>query len=499
MLNFINKHKYQLLLWLFILAYIAYFSYYTVLRYQTLYASYFDLGIMHQTVFNTYRAMTTGDWSRFLELTDPFGQGQIKRMAIHNDILLAPLALFYFLYSSPATLLVIQAIVLGLGAWFVFKIAQHVLKKLKQVELISLLFAVSYLLYPPLERANMYEFHAVTLATTFLLAMFYLWLKKRYIWSFIFLALSAISKEEIGMMTFFFGGFILWNLLRGHLTGKKELFFSLSVMIISLGWFILSIFYIIPTFRGGIHFALSYYSDFGDTPAKVLFGVVTNPQTIIRYVADQSAINYLVSLLGPLGFLSFLSPLRLLIALPELAINLLSNNPSLRNIYFQYSSGITPFVFISAIYGAAFLTNKFKWQKNYLVGIICTWLIVFILFFAYREGPLPGAKKQEIHPFLYPQKERAVAARLAYFLRNESIKVSTTGHLAPLFTSRRYFYNFSQFYYLADYVVIQPYEVYNSLDRKSLIPAYRQLQKDKRFKLVYDEQNFELYKKIWFR
>src|SRR3989344_5193636 len=113
-LNLISKRTIKIVLWFMILLYIGYFSYFTILRYQTLYSSYFDLGIMHQTVYNTYQSIKKLDISRFLELTNPYGPGQIKRMAIHNDILLAFLAPFYFIYPGPETLLVIQTIILAL-------------------------------------------------------------------------------------------------------------------------------------------------------------------------------------------------------------------------------------------------------------------------------------------------------------------------------------------------------------------------------------------------
>ena len=51
--SFFSKYKVSIVLWSMILLYIGYFSFFTILRYKTLYSSYFDLGIMHQTVYNT--------------------------------------------------------------------------------------------------------------------------------------------------------------------------------------------------------------------------------------------------------------------------------------------------------------------------------------------------------------------------------------------------------------------------------------------------------------
>ena len=139
----------KLLMSLMIAVYILYFSIFSVLRYQKMQANYFDLGIMHQGVYNSYQAVRTGDWNRFLEITDPIGPNQINRMAVHNDPLLALFVPFYFISPSPIWLLIIQSIVLGLGAFAVFGISNHVLKNTKNVSFISLLFALCYLLYFP--------------------------------------------------------------------------------------------------------------------------------------------------------------------------------------------------------------------------------------------------------------------------------------------------------------------------------------------------------------
>jgi len=467
MMNFVSKHKIKIVLWAMILLYIGYFSYFTILRYRTLYASYFDLGIMHQTVYNTYQSIKKQDMSRFLELTNPFGPEQIKRMAIHNDILLAFMAPFYFIYSGPETLLVIQTIVLALGAWAVFLIVRKVLEKEKKRNFIGLIFVTAYLLYPPMQRANIFEFHAVTLTTTTLLFMFYFWLGKKYRLSFLFFILSIIAKEQVALTTLFFGMYILYNNRRDKINVR----YSLLIMITSIIWFVASMLIIIPYFRGSNHFALNYYEDF----LKSLFHI--------------DSLRYLFFLLGPTAFLSLLSPLHLLIALPEFGINLLSNNWNMRNIVFHYTSVIQPFVFISAIYGV----KKFNNKRLAIVGII---ILLFSLLFSYFIGPLPYSMARDIHPFLYPQKERTDAAFWKNLLKNKQLKISVTGHMAPLFSSRRYFYNFSKDYYLADYVVLNVDEIYNYPEKDTLIPVYEKLQKDKRFRFIYKNENLEVFKKI---
>src|SRR3989338_5416535 len=119
MKSFFSRSK----VWLLILLFAGYFGVYNVLRYQTLHSAYFDLGIMHQTVFNTYRALVTGEYGRILELTDPHGSANFMRAAVHVDMIMALFAGLYFINPSPATLVVAQAVIVALGGWAVYQIA----------------------------------------------------------------------------------------------------------------------------------------------------------------------------------------------------------------------------------------------------------------------------------------------------------------------------------------------------------------------------------------
>ncbi len=481
----ISKYKVLTLLWLFIGVYIAFFSYFTILRYKTLYASYYDLGIMNQTVYNTYQSIKQKNLSHIFELTDPDSSEQIKRMAIHNDILLAAFAPLYFIYAGPETLLVAQSVILGLGAWAIFKITQTVFQKNKYKDWLSLIFAVSYLFYTPMQRANVFDFHAVTLATTLLLFMFYFFLIKKYRLSFLFFILSILSKEQVALTTAFFGLYAL--------SSRKSPLFSLTIITISIVWFVLSVSVIIPYFRGHHHFALGYYGDFGDSPISIITGIINNPYSLAKYLFRWDTLRYFFFLLGPLAFLPLLSPAQLLIALPEFAINLFSNNWNMRNIIFHYTSVIQPFIFISAVYGVNTLLQVKKSESLKVIGTI---ILIFSLLFSYFKSPLPYSREAEIHPFKYPQESYKEIAFWSNILKDDSIKISATGQVTPHFSSRQYLYLFSDRYKLADYVVVRLTEIYNYPEKDILIPVYNKLKVDKNFQLIYNNKGLEIYKKV---
>ena len=440
-----------------------------------MYANYFDLGIMHHVVYNSYKALQTGEWTRFLEHTDPTGPTQLVRSAVHNDIILGLFSPLYFLYQSPEVLLLIQSVVLGLGALAVYGIGIYVLKK----ELPTLIFAICYLLYVPLQYTNRFDFHSVVLATPFILFMFYFWLIKKYRWSFVFLLLSLFTKEQVGLTTAGMGGYMLLSSnFKSQISNKiknQNIKFSKLVIITSLVWVALSFFVIIPYFRGAEHFATERYQN------------IDVIQTLFR----QSTWDYIWNLFAPLGFLSLLSP-TILIALPEFAVNLLSQDANMRNIVFHYTAVITPFVFISAIYG---LKRVNELTSSRVASIFLTLMVLATMWFSYNKSPLPYSQQKDMYVFNY-QKNADDAKYWAARLKDDSIAVSATGNVGTFLSSRRKFYYFSKYYDQADYVIIRPNEIYSYHDKESLIPVYGQLVRDSRYVLVEKRENFEVYKRI---
>src|SRR3989344_7679461 len=172
----ISNFKFQIFISVFILVFIAVFSYLSIKRYRTLNSYYYDLGIMNQVVYNTSQG-------RFLEMTNQDLKKNVSRLAIHFDPILAAFAPFYKLYEGPEVLLIGQAIILGLGALAVYLISQKILKK----NLTSLIFSLTYLLYFSIQRAVLFDFHSVTLTTTFFLFALYFNLVKKNSWYYVFI------------------------------------------------------------------------------------------------------------------------------------------------------------------------------------------------------------------------------------------------------------------------------------------------------------------------
>lgn len=159
---YIKNNKAAFSLAMMILIYITYFLTLTFLRHNNYLTSRYDLGNMDQTVWNTAHG-------NFFQLTNPEIGTQISRFYIHGDIFLVLLAPLYWIYSSPYVLLFVQTIVVALGALPIFWLGRDVLKNNK----LALAIAFGYLMYPATQWANIFDFHSVTLATSFLAFTFY--------------------------------------------------------------------------------------------------------------------------------------------------------------------------------------------------------------------------------------------------------------------------------------------------------------------------------------
>ncbi len=497
--SLIVLRKQEVILGIFIIIYIMYFTATSFLRYDNFYTGRFDLGNMDQTVWNTING-------RIFELTDPNGTNVISRLAFHADFILILLAPFYLIWEHPKMLLLIQTIVLSIGAVFVYAIGKNVVKNKN----LSLVFAFLFLLNPTVQFTNLYDFHAVTLATTFLLGAFYFLRKYKYIWLLIFLILAGITKEQVWIIIAIFGLYIFFrNVIarspsadgrrsnptkheiaspdshRGrndNSSKKTALLFGAIIFLASVLIFYFLIWHAMPSVRGSEHFALSYYSDFGDSPTSIVKNVLLSPQKTLTTFFQKDQLNYLQQLFLPLGFLSLFSPPFLLFALPDLFINLLSNNAQLHQIYYQYSATITPFIFIAAIIGV----NNFKKRFPKIpISAYAFYLTFFTLLSVYAFGPLPGGKNPNIAMFTKPQKERKLINDFLNSI-NSSYSIAATNNIGSHLSHRQKIFTIPVGADKADYVL---FLLNDSYAQPSL-----QFQKDLANKMKYSKNYIEVFR-----
>lgn len=356
------------------IAYAGIFSVLTVSKHDAFETSAFDLGVYDQAVWNTSQG-------RIFLATDNEGVGTDLLLGDHVEPILIPISLLYLIYPNPKTLLILQTIVLALGALPVFWLAQEHLGSYPA----ALVFAAVYLLFPALESANEFDFHPVALAPTLLLYAFY-FLQKRSYKTFAGLALLAMScKEDVPLLIFMMGFYIFFfqrDRRVGALTALGGAF-----------WFYVAMFVIIPYFNpSGKSYYFSYYDHLGHNSAEMTRTLFTQPAVILHGLLKASNLIYLRDLLIPVAFTSLFSPQTLLLATPSLLINLLSQYDPMRQLNrFHYGAPLVPFVVISSIYGTRLLARMAsRWLKSpqeraihCLTGLVLVCSLIYHYFYGF--------------------------------------------------------------------------------------------------------------------
>lgn len=460
----------RIILGLAVVSFIVLFIFTSFLRHDNYFSLRLDLGNMDQTVWNVLHG-------HGFTLTDPMGTAQESRLAVHADFMLILLAPFYLIWSNPKMLLIIQTVVLALGAIPIYLLARKVLRS----NLLASLFGIAYLLYPTVQLNTLHDFHATSITTTCLLFAYWFFVAENPVWFTVFAVLAALGKEQFWVIVAMMG--IAWALKPRLRT------FGIVFAVVSAAVATLLFWKFIPSVTPGKHYwALMYLSDYGGSIHEILTAIMKHPTAAIASAFARDRLFYYFQLLAPVSFLSLAAPLTLIYALPNLGINVLSNNTLMRMIDYQYTSGITPWIFISAIYGYDVVSKRVPgWVLN---GIVVATVILSVYFW----GELPWGRHSRFWFFHTIQPEKSTIDAVVPEIPSK-VSVSATNNIGAHFSEREYLYTYPINAQKADYDVILLGDQYAwpSGDEQSRV--LQLLLKDKNYLLIAHNDNFYAFKR----
>jgi uncharacterized membrane protein len=452
------------LLYSAIAAYAAGFASLSILRHRAFNTGRYDLGNMVQTVWNTAHG-------NFLQMTSGDGR-QISRLAAHFDPILAAFAPLWWIWPSPEMLLVVQAIVVALGALPVFWLARKHLRS----DRAALGFSIVYLLYPATQWLTLNEFHPVALATPFLLFAFWYLDEDRLLPFAIFAVLAMTTKEEIGLIV---AGMGIWYAFRRRWQAGAAI--AGAGVLVS----VLAIAVVIPHYNAGADSAFyGRYDAIGGSAGGIAKTAVTHPWRILEEAFQSRDLHYLLHLLLPLGLLFVLSPVVLIAAFPELALNVLSATSTQTSIHFHYTAGAIAPLVAATVLGAAVLARRYPAGAvaagAVAVALVSSWKIGAIPLW----GVVPGGEDYQRNDWRVTAHDRV--ARRALELVPEDAVVSSTNVLGAHLSARRRVLSLPK---LADATWVVADETRSSYaDRSAPLPAAAALVRLRRnpdWKLVF--------------
>src|SRR5881296_4636392 len=409
----------------------------------------YAVGLSYLSLFR-HQALLTGIWDLgyYAQLTWEVSQLQIPRSTVWHDavwgnhatFILAVVAPFLWLLPSPATLLVIQSLVLALGAVPAYCLGRRVWDQ----PMAGAVTAGAYLLYPPLQFANLFDFHADTFATPILLAAFAAIFAGRTGWALAWAGLLMLVKEDMALVALTFGLYVAAVHRRPS---------GLGLAATAAAAFVLLVAVVIPSWIQTPYFSVfNRWGHLGNTPWEIIASPVLRPDAFFSTVLQPERLGYLVLLLIPLAGLPLLAPEVLAVGLPPLVSNLLSSNEMQYTIRGHYTATLTPVLIAAAVVGsrraAAWVEERGWHPRAVLAAMAATSVIASVTFSPLPWSQDPFARKQ----FWDANPRPAVAAIAARIPSGAS--VSAANHIGAHVAVRNAIYLFPAGVDRADYVIV---------------------------------------------
>lgn len=327
----------------------AIFSYIVILSILTSFKFYcfqsltFDFGIFVQVFWNTLHGNFMFSQPRAGPLYAP------SFLGVHVSPIIFILLPFYALVQSPYTLLVLQAVALALPAFFIYKIAVRISGK----EIVALLFAIGYLVYPGTLWSNWYDFHTEAFVPLFLSMAFYYYFKGNKLGLVFSMLMLLTTMESAVYIDLAFAVYIaLREVLKRRKAQPNRKVFDKRLLIVLLTVASVSVVYYFVCES----IMNSVWPQRGLLAPLNLYGIQIYNNLLLK-------ISYIAILTAPLAFLPFDSPLELLPAAPYLFLAIVTDYQPYFTITWQYPALISVPFFVAAISGLSQQNwKRIKWK-----------------------------------------------------------------------------------------------------------------------------------------
>jgi uncharacterized membrane protein len=360
-------------------------------------SSAWDLGLFNQAFASTVHG--TGFFTYSIE---PFTNPSGSFFGVHfSPILLAILPL-YALYPSVATLLAVQALALGIGAVPIYRLSRLVLGNVGS----SVAIALSYLLYFPMQAANLFDFHVESfIVAPLLFSMYYLNVRKWKKFSLsIIVALSTVEYASFLVAAVGFA-YLLLNIegaswaLKAKRFRDHRLLVPAMLTVVSVAWFILAR-QVMTTFNPAPPVAFEGANNWSlvgaGSIAQIPIYAVLYPANALRALMFNLPLKleYVGLLFVPVLLVPLLRPRTLIAAIPWVAFAFLSNYGPYYQLGNQYVLFVVPGMFWALILALQRLRSVKLGDKMTILSrnlpriLLASSMVGFILFasFSYPDA-----------------------------------------------------------------------------------------------------------------
>lgn len=344
-----TKLGYKFYILIVIIAYVIIYSSIEIAIYRSFKHFTWDLGIFNQALWNTVHG-------KLLYYTvEPYYTRTGCFLGAHFSPIILLALPFYLISMNGENLLVISTIVVAIGAFPAYELANYFFKN----EKVATIAGILYLFYPTLQGVTLSGFSPESFQVTcFLFILLYL-VKNDFRKLSISTALGLLTHEASAPVIAFIG---IYGCKKNPKTIKNKGFLvSLIIVVASILYFPFA--YEMRRFFGwtGAPSLWQEWSLMGaKSPEEILIKVFLNPiGAITSLTSDWMAkMLYLILLLFPYLFLPILGWEGLIPAIPYMSISLLSTYRLYYTIEGHYGAFTAPFLYLGFLYGIDKIRKK---------------------------------------------------------------------------------------------------------------------------------------------
>lgn len=330
----------------------------------------FDFGIFSQMFYNMKE---TG-----LPMTTVERDGLLSHFSVHVSPIYYLMLPFYWVFPSPITLQILQAVVLAsavIPMWLIGK--QRGLSGLQRTLLCALV-----LLIPTTGGGTSYDLHENCFLLPLVLWLMYAFDRRSILLTVLFAVLTLAVKEDAAVYVAVAALYVIIrtavNYDKKHL---KDMVLGFAVLAVSVIWFILVTDYLATKGDGVM---TSRYDNFIYDGSGSLFSVVKAvllcPMKMLFESTDPEKMEYICYTLVPLLGLPLLTRKyqRYILLIPYILLNLMSDYQYQHSIFFQYNFGSSAFL----LYLTAINLADIGWKFPRLVAAVAAVSVSASMFFS---------------------------------------------------------------------------------------------------------------------
>ena len=344
------------------LLFVIFVSLWTVLRVQSFRTPTYDFGIFSQMFYNM---KASG-----LPMTTVERDGLLSHFHVHVSPIYYLLLPFYWLIPTPATLQVLQAIVLASAVIPLWKLSRnHGLAPLS-CSLICILLMVT----PAYAGGTSYDIHENAFLTPLILWLFFAIERKNTFLTVLFTILTLTVKEDAAVYVAVIAIYVLCNaLLHNNQDKTWSVLTGIGMLAGAIIWFACTTGFLAAQGDGVMTYRYqNFIYDDSNSLVTVIKTVLLSPMKALYECVDREKLPYISLTLFPLLGLPFITRRyeRLILLIPYVLINLMSDYQYQHSIFFQYNFGSLACLFYLTVVNLADWNGDWKKVVALIAAVI---------------------------------------------------------------------------------------------------------------------------------